>query len=368
MNFSLFKAAVNQQFSRMSKHSMFRTAATKDELWSTYLSSFPIGPNPIYRTRTEHDCQCCKQFIRAVGNAVAVIDGKLETLWDGPVSNPAYRAVSNAMASLVLSKPIEEPFLHYEATAGTDKNFQDTLDGVKTWNHFFVRIPEKFVVPGADLATKLNDKRTAHDVLIRGLAELSTDALTTVSDLIAQNSIYRGSEHKHAVTAFSALKVLYDRTPEADRPQFTWVTASTASPSVVRFRNTSIGTLVQALSEGKELDDAVRAFEAMMAPANYKRPTSLVTSAMIEKAKQTVASLGLSSALERRYAVTEDITVQKCCLRTPTHVKTWVLQLTRLLRSQRTNQSTPSLFPVWTKSPSKRSSVTSSPAPRVWKC
>jgi hypothetical protein len=43
---------------------------------------------------------------------------------------------------------------------------------------------------------------------------------------------------------------------------------------------------------------------------NYKRPTSLVTKAMVEKARQTITDLGLSSALERRFAVLEDINVK----------------------------------------------------------
>ena len=38
-----------------------RTGVSKDALWDTYLASFPEGSNPVYKTRTEHDCQCCKQ-------------------------------------------------------------------------------------------------------------------------------------------------------------------------------------------------------------------------------------------------------------------------------------------------------------------
>jgi len=50
-------------------------------------------------------------------------------------------------------------------------------------------------------------------------------------------------------------------------------------------------------------------FESKTAPTNYKRPTALVTKAMIAKAQETVNELGLTTALDRRYATIDDITV-----------------------------------------------------------
>ena len=316
MNFHLFKQAVAAQFAILAKHQLFRTAVTKDELWATYLASFPEGSNPIYKTRTEHDCQCCKQFIRAVGNVVAVINGKVTSVWDmdtsalvNRVDTVEYLIVSRAMTNLVKAHPIEDAFLHYEPKAGTEKSLQDTLDGVITWNHFFVNIPAKFVAPNADIPSKLSVIRSQREVFERGLKELTADALNTVVELIDQNALYRGAEHRHAVQTFRGLKALYDLVPEAQRSAWTWSESLLQGGSVTGFRNTSIGTLVTALSEGKELEDAVKAFEAMVAPTNYKRPTALVTKAMIEAAKTKITELGLTSALERRYATLADISV-----------------------------------------------------------
>lgn len=74
MQFSSFKQAVAKQFSKMAQGPLFVTDVSGDELWETYLSSFPDGSNPIYRTRTEHDCSCCRQFIKNIGKAVAIKD------------------------------------------------------------------------------------------------------------------------------------------------------------------------------------------------------------------------------------------------------------------------------------------------------
>jgi hypothetical protein len=93
--------------------------------------------------------------------------------------------------------------------------------------------------------------------------------------------------------------------------------------AVLRTRETFIGALLVDLSAGMELDDAVKSIEAKVAPTNYKRPTALVTKSMIDKAKKTVEELGLTSALERRYATINDITINNILFAdrsTPAHL------------------------------------------------
>jgi hypothetical protein len=46
-----------------------------------------------------------------------------------------------------------------------------------------------------------------------------------------------------------------------------------------------------------------------VAPTNYKRPTALITKGMIQKAQAKIEELGFTTALERRYATIEDITI-----------------------------------------------------------
>lgn len=314
MDFKKFKLPVAKQFERLSQHALFRADVDKDTLWSTYLAAFPPGSNPVFRERTEYDCSCCRQFIRAVGDLVAIIDGAVVSLWDVVCDEPAYQAVANALSTLVKSRPIANAFLNAEPIAGTDKNFEQLTDKVVTWNHFFVNIPSQFVCRKADIGTRLSDSRALHDVFYRSLTELTDDAVDTTLDLISQNSLYRGEENRHAVSAFRTTKreyaALVDRNAtDSERHAFVWSRISTLPASVTKIRNTAIGTLLIDLSEGLEMEQAVRKFEAVVAPANYKRPTALVTKKMIESAKAKLEELGLVSALERRYARLEDISV-----------------------------------------------------------
>ena len=308
-NFKLLKDAVENKFARMSKKDLYVVDIDRDVLWATYLASFPAGTNPIFRTRGEFDCNCCKNFIRAIGGVIAVNDGQVESVWDVKVEG-FFQEVADAMAALVRTKSIGNVFMRVEGTAGADKNYEFREGGEQVaWNHFFAKIPPKFVVPSKDIGTKLGEKRSVKDVFHRALTTLSNESIDMVLELIAQGSLYRGEEHKFVVEAFRKTKKAYDKLKtNFERDVFCW-TSLGLPDSVLRVRNTVIGSLLVDLSEGKDLESAVKSFESKVAPANYKRPTALVTKAMRDKARQTIVELGLENALERRYAFLSDISI-----------------------------------------------------------
>ena len=313
MDFKKFREAVAAQFVLISQHQLFTTMASKDMLWDTYLDSFPEGTNPKYIERSEHDCTCCKQFIRAVGNVVAIIDGKIVSIWDIKLEEPAdtpYQVVANALSTVVKLFEIDNIFLHDQKTAGTFQNrsLVKPTNAVKVWDHFFVNIPSKFVKKSEEIGKELGTSTADFEVFRRGLVELELNALDIVIDLVKQNSLYRGEENLYALENFRLMKLAVTNVKNINL--FVWQSLSLDIPaSVVHFRNTAIGTLVTDISEGVDLEQAVRMFESKVAPINYKRPTAVVTKAMIDLAKDKIEKLGLMSSLERRYAKESDIEV-----------------------------------------------------------
>lgn len=306
-DFNKFKIAVDKQFQSMQQYTLYRTDVPGDTLWDTYLASFPEGSNPIFRERTSHDCTCCKQFIRSIGNVVAILNDEIVSIWDGLVDDPVYAEVSKKLSNLAKSKPIINLYLSVESKAGTDKSYEES--GL-VWEHFYTKIDSKNICKSTDLDTKLSDFRTTVAMMQRALEELSMDSVDTVLELIAQNSLYRGEEHKNTLVSFRTLKSLYDKILiNGDKNKFVWSQVLVVRPQVARIRNTSIGTLLIDLSSNMDLESAVRRYESVVAPANYKRPTALVTKAMVDKARSTIEDLGLTSALERRYATMSDITI-----------------------------------------------------------
>lgn len=303
-DFNPFKLAIAAQFAKMKAMKLFSTAVTKDALWETYLSSFPEGSNPMFRERTEHDCQCCKQFIRACGSLVA-IDDNLQTIsiWDIDVGGD-YQVVADAMAALVKSQEIENIYRHDQKNVGTDFNHQLLEDGeTLKWEHFYIELPASLVMSKDDMGSLFSRTRSNKDVLKRGLVELSLDAANTIVELIEQNSLYRGEEHKAAVEDFIAEKQLFDEVAPELQDNYCWLSDSYG------IRNTVIGSLLVDLSNDVELSKAVKMFDVKVAPTNYKRPTALVTKSMISNAQKKVAELGIEPSLPRRFATIDDITI-----------------------------------------------------------
>jgi hypothetical protein len=307
MNFITFKQAVQKQFQTMQATGLFDVDVGDADLNEAYLKAFPNESNPVFRERTEHDCSCCKQFIRKMGGVVTIVENKLVSIWDISIpSEPAYQVVADALSALVKSKAVSNKFMHYENHVGTDKNFEATVSGATTWEHFYVNLPSKFVFNKDKIGTLQGEAKAAFDVTIRGLKEITVDAIDTVLELIAQNSLYRGEEHKANVVSFKKLKAEFDKAE--NKELFVWQYID-GSAHAGRIRNTVIGSLLTDLSDGEDLEKSVKSFEQKVAPTNYKRPTALVTQKMIDAAKETIEALGYTSALVRRYATLDDISI-----------------------------------------------------------
>jgi hypothetical protein len=316
MDFHDFAAPVEAQFSLMAKRDLFIVDIDGDELWQAYLAAFPKGTNPIFRKNTVHDCSCCRRFVKTLGHVVSLHDGKISTIWDSAeIEISVYSAVAAQMSKLITSREIVRPFLHRDHDIGISDNFGEVDGEAMRFEHFHANLPrtnsgKSYYCEGKDIATKLGQMKSTRDVFLRSLTTLTQDAFDTVLDLIAQGSLYRGDEHEHAIVEFNRIKAKFDCLVNPySRELFAWENYDKVSPAVARIRNTAVGTLLIDISEEMELEQAVRKFESVMAPWNYKRPTALVSKAQVEKARQTIADLGLLDALDRRHARLSDISV-----------------------------------------------------------
>lgn len=310
--FPIFAKTVAASFQSIAKAAqVFVTNVDGDELYRRYLYAFPEGTNPLFKKQTEHDCSCCRHFIRRAGNVVSVDDrGGISTVWDEAIEKAPhpYNVVAHVLRDAVLAADISDLYRVSQKENSFGAAATRSLgEGGKalTWNHFYTdAIPKALQVALPDQAR--GDYRTTVQVFTRGLVELKAEALDTVIKLIEANSLYRGAEHLNAVMQFNAAQMEYETKGPRERAIFAW-TRATGPAS--RFRNTVIGTLVQDLSEGMDVERAVASFEAKVAPTNYKRTSAVITPAMVKKAMETIETLGLEPALERRFAVIGDISV-----------------------------------------------------------
>lgn len=308
--FAKFKDVVRKQFDKIASRRLFTVGLDKDTLWNLYLESFPPGVNEVYKTRREFDCNCCKGFLRRVGNVVAIADNlELESIWDVNTT-PEFQPAADALSAFVKRHAIQNVFMSKESTAGVDFNRQLLDDGTVTkWEHFFVRLPQDCVHAGntESVESVLGARTADHQVFSRSMQELTLDAGMTILELVDSRSLYRGEEHKATVMEFIKEKKQFDKVPTDKRDAYCW--ACLGKTHVTRIRNTAIGTMLVDLSAGVGVDEAVTKFEKVMAPTNYKRPKAIFTKKMVEAAETQIKELGLEDSLGRRHAVIDDITV-----------------------------------------------------------
>lgn len=308
--FQTFAKIVAMSFQTIVKSSqVFVTCVDGNELYRRYLLAFPEGTNPTFKKVTEHECSTCRQFIRRIGNVVSVSDGVVHTVWDEASEKAPYpyNVVADALRRTVLHAEIYDLFMVGQNDSSFGAQVTRSLDAgqVTTWSHFYTgEIPNGLRTALPDQVR--GDYRTTVAVFMRGLVELTPSAVATVLSLIEDDNLYRGAEHKAAVIQFMAAQKAYQAKEEREQAAFLW-THATGPAS--RFRNTVIGTLVQDLSNGVDVDRAVSSFEQKVAPTNYKRPTAVITPGMVKKAMETIKQLDLESALERRFATIGDISV-----------------------------------------------------------
>lgn len=310
--FNKFKIQLQEHFAKMTENAthLFQVNLDKDALWNLYLDSFPKGSNEIYRKRKEYDCSCCRHFIKSIGNVVVIKDNKMHTIWEFETGSDVFQPVVNALDSYVKSHIVTDVFVSRFKNIGTDKNYE-IIDGkTYTWEHFYLELPLKFVNKSSkSIGEILGRYRDNRNVFKRSLEEISQEAIETVLELIGQSSLYKGDEWKEIILEFLKYKKEFDNTLENEKENYTWEKSVKAGPVISKIRNHSIGTLLVNISEGMDLDTAVKKYEQIVAPVNYKRPKAIFTKKMLEDAQKTVEELGYMDSLPRRFAKLDDITV-----------------------------------------------------------
>jgi len=231
--FSSLKAPLMENFLLKFKDMpLFMVELDRDKIVEVYLNSFPE------ELRQEHNCSCCKTFLRQAAGIVTIKENKMVSIWDG-LQVEGFQDVINNINEYVHSLPITDKLLVEAKKAGTDKN-TDPKTGI-TWQHFYLELPNNVVAKKADIPTLKGNARTDKEVLQRGLEELTLEATETVLELIGQNSLYRGKEFEPLLKAFALVQRRFAKA--TDKNTFCWEVAGESGGSLARIKNTAIGCL-----------------------------------------------------------------------------------------------------------------------------
>ena len=341
MEFNQFNTQIQKQFDRMCESGkLFRSSVSGSKVWETYLSSFAPENNSKFRDpqSSEHNCNCCHNFIRRYGNIVAIIDNKLESIFNNIDNVDEYTDSSKACAILLSSNPIKDVFfetyleldknLNYEKVSKSQTTFklgvvsnhkqytQEEVDKfgvvntakVYTFEHFNINLPSKFVSQTSQSIEQIMALyRDKFSVFKRAIEEIPLDTLILVKDLINQGSLLDGQSHLHAVNNMIQHHQLFKMYDHLITDLDFWNISYTLTETEAKFKNHLIGVLCTELAEGKELNDACKAWNIRVDPINYNKAKAPITEAQKKLAQQFVIDNGYLESFNRRLATIDDI-------------------------------------------------------------
>ena len=314
MNFADLKNFVGARFAKLSRENelLFTVNVSGDDLWELYLKTLTPDENPLFKTRSTHDCTTCRHFFRSVANLVAVnTDGSVTSLWDEFQGAGDYARVAEVLADRVHAASVENRWLVYQPTLGVDFNYLTTVVPPVTFTHLFVNVDQKFRVAKDEVTGKVAQFTADRQVFTRALTEISPKAVADVIYLVDQDLLPRGAEHRATLGKFTEAQTLAEDLLKAPAGQFAITAKYASAGAVLHIRNSVIGSLLQDLSTGVELDKAIDSYGRKVAGDAYKRPQGIYTERMKADAAKRVEALGLTSALGRRCATADDVPVSE---------------------------------------------------------
>ena len=135
-SFKPFAVAVAARWEEMSKGELF--VVDSSDLDERYLAAFPPGTDPMFRTKTEHDCRCCRNFVKRLGGCVSINDGKLTTLWGDLDLPEPYKHVADVLDIYVRGSRVVSVFRINERAYGKEHNYDPKTN--ERYEHFHGQI------------------------------------------------------------------------------------------------------------------------------------------------------------------------------------------------------------------------------------
>lgn len=330
-------SALQAQFDKMcATGKLFKSTVSGHKVFELYMQGF--GEDPIFRDpeSSEHNCNLCKNFLYRYGNIVAIDENlNIMTLFDidgGEEYNDSFILMSDVLKMNPIEGTFTETFnmlnysLNYEHVTSTQPMYKLGIPSnvkrytkeeaekfgvvkpneIRTFHHFSISIPKQFIDFTGKTTEAINAlHKVDYELFSKAMEELPIDTLMLVRDLINQGSLLDGATHLHKVEAILKKAQEYQSIPTDKRALWCW--SNSYNFKYARFKNELIGTLCTELAEGKELNEACKAWNIRVDPINYMKATAPITKKQIEEAQKFVEENGYAESFERRCATIEDI-------------------------------------------------------------
>lgn len=306
-DFDIFSEEINSRLDELIKSgNPIVELDYEGSLFDVYLNNIPEEYNPVFRVNRFFDGSADRHFINRIGNLAMITPNyKLVHLWDFE-SETFFENSRKEMLKALKKCKIKNAFLTSFDMVGSGPN-KDSKDPRITWTHYKYKTPSEIRCSKHDIGDRLGKLNTQYNVFKRTMKECRLEDLESVIELGKDNSIYRASEFLGSLEKWHELKTKYDKKP---CDEFLWYNVI-KDGIYICYRNTVIGSLIEDLYNGVDLEKAVKSYESKVAPSNYKRPKALVTARMVEDARAKLEEAGLLESIYRKAAKFTEIPTDK---------------------------------------------------------
>ena len=293
--YAAFERLIAARGAEASAGPLFTTTADPDTLWSVYLAGI------LAERRQHYTCHACRTFVKRFGGLVSIgADGSATpALWSTEDVPEHFRQSVAALSIVVGKAKVTGVFLSSDPVWGTPRTGE--------WSHLSGRSARVFKVRASTAGQAMAEKREDFGILTRGLADFPKDAVVQAVRVLKTDAVYRSEKALGVAEWFLALHEAVAGKRGQKRANVVWAAVASAPPGFCHVRSTVISTLLDDIVAGMEFGAISRRWAEKMHPLQYQRPTAPPKSGTIAQAEKLVETLGLTSALDRRYATLDDV-------------------------------------------------------------
>ncbi|WP_346961413.1 hypothetical protein, partial [Clostridium sp.] len=136
----------------------------------------------------------------------------------------------------------------------------------------------------------------------------SVDTVNQAIELCNTETLYRSDRVIGVAKWFQEVQKMFVTMKDSKkRNNLLWYAVATASQGYCHIRSSMIGTLLDDIEDGLSMRVAAARFTEKMNPDSYMRSQSTPTANSIAQAEKLVEKLGITTALERRYATYDEL-------------------------------------------------------------
>lgn len=266
-------------------------------LYDEFLAELPKEKQQHY------NCRSCRKFVETYGHLVSLNpDGlQIPIMWTGLAVSSLFRDAVAKMIERVSKAKVDGVFYTTEEKWGNHKSD-------KGWTHlrgtFNNTLQSGILSAHQKSAEKLEDRK----ILLQGMVDYPIDLVKQAVRVLTADALDRSEKTVGVAKWFLDVHTKISEVKnKKSRENMVWLAVALAPAGFCHVRSTMISTLLDDLKEGMSFDVVKEHWSKKMHPLQYQRPTAAPKDGAIEQAEKLVKTLGLESALNRRFARLSDV-------------------------------------------------------------